>query len=140
MQAWSLLRLRPRFGEILRAAPADCHRRNSSSAALNLLEDKGNLAALKPSQVVTKLDDYIIGQSDAKRAVAIALRNRWRRHHLPESFKNEVHFSFVHVHSFVPQHDAAALFPSLNALQRMCNIIGDSKKYPHDRAHRLWKN
>ena len=117
-QAWSLLRLRPRFGEILRAAPADRHRRNSSAAALNLLEDKGNLAALKPSQVVTKLDDYIIGQSDAKRAVAIALRNRWRRHHLPENFKNEVRSSFVHIHSFVPKHDATTLFPPLNA----CNV------------------
>ena len=60
--------------------------------ALNLLDDKEStsLTALKPSQVVTKLDDYIVGQADAKRAVAIALRNRWRRHHLPEIFRNEV--------------------------------------------------
>ena len=47
-------------------------------------------AALKPSQVVLKLDDYIVGQPDAKKAVAIALRNRWRRHMLPEHFKSEV--------------------------------------------------
>jgi ATP-dependent HslUV protease ATP-binding subunit HslU len=47
-------------------------------------------AALKPRQVVEQLDDYIIGQKDAKRAVAIALRNRWRRHRLPEDIKNEV--------------------------------------------------
>lgn len=46
--------------------------------------------ALKPSQVVVKLDDHIVGQADAKRAVAIALRNRWRRHMLSEDFKSEV--------------------------------------------------
>jgi len=46
--------------------------------------------SLKPSEVVTQLDDYIVGQADAKRAVAIALRNRWRRHLLPAHFKNEV--------------------------------------------------
>jgi len=34
---------------------------------------------LTPRQIVEKLDQYIIGQGDAKRAVAIALRNRWRR-------------------------------------------------------------
>ena len=40
--------------------------------------------------MVSRLDDYIVGQVEAKRAVAIALRNRWRRHHLPASFKSEV--------------------------------------------------
>ena len=35
-------------------------------------------------QVVEQLDRFIVGQADAKRAVAIALRNRWRRHRLPE--------------------------------------------------------
>ncbi|MBT3387055.1 MAG: HslU--HslV peptidase ATPase subunit, partial [Desulfobacula sp.] len=34
---------------------------------------------LKPGQIVTELDKYIIGQKDAKKSVAIALRNRWRR-------------------------------------------------------------
>ena len=38
-----------------------------------------DIAALKPSEVVKVLDSYIVGQNDAKRAVAIALRNRWRR-------------------------------------------------------------
>lgn len=47
-------------------------------------------AALKPVEVVSQLDKYIVGQADAKRAVAIALRNRWRRHMLPEDLKNEV--------------------------------------------------
>jgi ATP-dependent protease HslVU (ClpYQ) ATPase subunit len=46
--------------------------------------------ALKPREVVDLLDKYIIGQREAKRAVAIALRNRWRRHQLPPDLKNEV--------------------------------------------------
>jgi len=45
---------------------------------------------MKPREVVTELDKYIVGQNDAKRAVAIALRNRWRRHMLPEDIKGEV--------------------------------------------------
>jgi len=47
-------------------------------------------AALKPREIVDLLDSYIVGQPEAKRAVAIALRNRWRRHNLPEHFKTEV--------------------------------------------------
>jgi ATP-dependent HslUV protease ATP-binding subunit HslU len=46
--------------------------------------------ALKPSEVVDQLNKYIIGQEDAKKAVSIALRNRWRRHQLSEQFRNEV--------------------------------------------------
>ncbi|MFO7652970.1 MAG: ATP-dependent protease ATPase subunit HslU [Candidatus Krumholzibacteriia bacterium] len=41
-------------------------------------------------EIVAKLDRYIIGQADAKRAVAIALRNRWRRMRLPEEVRREV--------------------------------------------------
>ena len=40
--------------------------------------------ALTPSQIVNELDKYIIGQTEAKRAVAIALRNRWRRQQIPD--------------------------------------------------------
>jgi ATP-dependent HslUV protease ATP-binding subunit HslU len=43
-----------------------------------------------PREIVSELDRYIIGQSDAKRAVAIALRNRWRRLQLDESLREEV--------------------------------------------------
>lgn len=46
--------------------------------------------AMKPREVVSWLDNYIVGQADAKRAVAIALRNRWRRHQLPDDLKGEV--------------------------------------------------
>lgn len=45
---------------------------------------------LKPSQLVRELDRFIIGQAPAKKAVAIALRNRWRRHKLPEELRQEV--------------------------------------------------
>lgn len=45
---------------------------------------------LTPSEVVRELDRYIIGQNEAKRAVAIALRNRYRRAQLPEEMRNEI--------------------------------------------------
>ena len=45
---------------------------------------------LKPSEVVIELDKYIIGQDQAKRSVAIALRNRWRRQQVPEDLRDEI--------------------------------------------------
>ncbi len=45
---------------------------------------------LKPIDIVAELDKYIIGQNDAKRSVAIALRNRWRRQQVPDSLKDEI--------------------------------------------------
>jgi len=46
--------------------------------------------ALTPAQIVAELDRYIVGQQKAKRAVAIALRNRWRRQNLPPELRDEV--------------------------------------------------
>ena len=46
--------------------------------------------SLTPKQIVAELDKFIVGQNNAKRAVAIALRNRWRRQQLPESLRDEV--------------------------------------------------
>jgi ATP-dependent HslUV protease ATP-binding subunit HslU len=43
-----------------------------------------------PREIVSELDRFIVGQADAKRAVAIALRNRWRRAQLPEALREEV--------------------------------------------------
>ena len=43
-----------------------------------------------PREIVSELDRFIVGQDDAKRAVAIALRNRWRRQQLPEGIREEV--------------------------------------------------
>src|SRR3954471_3048836 len=48
------------------------------------------LADLTPRQIVAELDRYIVGQGEAKKAVAIALRNRWRRQRAPESIRNEI--------------------------------------------------
>ena len=49
-----------------------------------------NPAAFSPREIVSELDRFIIGQNEAKRAVAIALRNRWRRLQLPEELREEV--------------------------------------------------
>src|SRR5690349_22008515 len=48
------------------------------------------LADLTPRQIVAELDRYIVGQGDAKKAVAIALRNRWRRQRAPEAIREEI--------------------------------------------------
>src|SRR2546427_11168447 len=48
------------------------------------------MSSLTPAQIVAELDRYIVGQTRAKRAVAIALRNRWRRQNLPTELRDEV--------------------------------------------------
>jgi ATP-dependent HslUV protease ATP-binding subunit HslU len=48
------------------------------------------ITAFSPREIVSELDRHIVGQNDAKRAVAIALRNRWRRQQLPEELREEV--------------------------------------------------
>jgi len=48
------------------------------------------VTSFSPREIVSELDRYIVGQGDAKRAVAIALRNRWRRQQLPEELREEV--------------------------------------------------
>src|SRR6187551_2998736 len=45
---------------------------------------------LTPKAIVSALDAHIVGQAEAKRAVAVALRNRWRRQRLPETLRDEV--------------------------------------------------
>lgn len=47
-------------------------------------------SALTPQQIVNELDTHIVGQAAAKRAVAIALRNRWRRMQIDPDLRNEV--------------------------------------------------
>ena len=48
------------------------------------------MESLTPRQIVAELDNYIVGQADAKKKVAIALRNRWRRQQLPEAMRDDV--------------------------------------------------
>ncbi len=48
------------------------------------------MSNLKPSEIVKELDEYIIGQQKAKRSVAVALRNRWRRRQVQEELRDEI--------------------------------------------------
>src|SRR5947209_14686812 len=48
------------------------------------------MADFSPREIVAELDRYIVGQNDAKRAVAVAVRNRWRRQRLPEPLRQDV--------------------------------------------------
>ena len=49
-----------------------------------------NEIELTPKQIVAELDKYIVGQKEAKKSVAIALRNRWRRKRLNEEMQDEI--------------------------------------------------
>jgi len=54
------------------------------------IDDGDEFASLTPRQIVAELDKYIIGQDDAKKAVAIALRNRWRRQRVEPEMREEI--------------------------------------------------
>ena len=47
-------------------------------------------SSFSPREIVSELDKFIIGQTNAKKAVAVALRNRWRRKQLPDDLKEEI--------------------------------------------------
>ena len=53
-------------------------------------ESKSTLNSLSPREIVSELDRFVVGQNKAKRAVAIALRNRWRRQALSDEMRDEV--------------------------------------------------
>ena len=61
---------------------------------LNIVKNKSKetsrVSALSPREIVSELDRYVIGQKEAKKAVAVALRNRWRRQALSDEMKDEV--------------------------------------------------
>ena len=61
---------------------------------LKVVNNKGKeaskVSALSPREIVSELDRYVIGQKDAKKAVAVALRNRWRRQALSDEMRDEV--------------------------------------------------
>jgi ATP-dependent HslUV protease ATP-binding subunit HslU len=62
---------------------------------LNLVKEKrqkieSRVSALSPREIVSELDRYVIGQKEAKKAVAVALRNRWRRQALTDEMREEV--------------------------------------------------
>ncbi|HET7839071.1 MAG TPA: ATP-dependent protease ATPase subunit HslU [Rectinemataceae bacterium] len=60
------------------------------SADLGPADPKGEFAAMTPRRIVEELDRYIVGQDKAKRAVAVALRNRMRRQRLPADIRDEI--------------------------------------------------
>jgi|TARA_B100001093_G_scaffold153751_2_gene146470 ATP-dependent HslUV protease ATP-binding subunit HslU len=64
------------------------------AANLNIVKKskskESRVSALSPREIVSELDRYVIGQKEAKKAVAVALRNRWRRQALTGDIKNEV--------------------------------------------------
>jgi ATP-dependent HslUV protease ATP-binding subunit HslU len=95
----------PRFllADRLHPSDKDAHKGGgaSASAAAAAVESSGAAAEaaaketeeveeLTPRQIVEELDKYVIGQKDAKRAVAIALRNRWRRWRIEEDIRDEI--------------------------------------------------
>jgi ATP-dependent HslUV protease ATP-binding subunit HslU len=63
-------------------------------ADLNLIkntkQESSKVSALSPREIVSELDRYVIGQKEAKKAVAVALRNRWRRQALSDEMRDEV--------------------------------------------------
>ena len=54
------------------------------------MTDLNELPVFTPREIVSELDRYIVGQREAKRAVAIALRNQWRRKRVPEELRDEI--------------------------------------------------
>ena len=56
----------------------------------NSKKEKFKVSALSPREIVSELDRYVIGQKEAKKAVAVALRNRWRRQALSDEMRDEV--------------------------------------------------
>ena len=63
---------------------------NQMDKVINFVRNENNEAPLTPRQIVAELDKFIIGQGDAKKAVAISLRNRWRRQCVQGEMRNEI--------------------------------------------------
>ncbi len=68
--------------------------KTSKITNLNVIKNKAKknskVSALSPREIVSELDRYVIGQKEAKKAVAVALRNRWRRQALSDEMRDEV--------------------------------------------------
>jgi ATP-dependent HslUV protease ATP-binding subunit HslU len=70
--------------------PTADHSIVSMNSADGAPDEEKPMTSFSPREIVSELDRFIVGQHDAKRAVAIALRNRWRRLQLPEALREEV--------------------------------------------------
>src|SRR5215510_5970071 len=72
-----------------RSRSSNMAKANAAERALALTDD-ARKHIMTPREIVSELDRYIIGQRKAKRSVAIALRNRWRRQQVPEELRDEI--------------------------------------------------
>ena len=64
--------------------------RNIRGGSGSIFKETGIMSSLTPRQIVAELDKYIIGQEQAKRMVAVAVRNRWRRQQLAPELRDEI--------------------------------------------------
>src|SRR6185369_17598869 len=69
-------------------AAVECRGRNTRRRTICACRTP--MSHMTPSEIVSELDKHIVGQDAAKRAVAIALRNRWRRQQVPEPLRQEI--------------------------------------------------
>ena len=87
------------------------------------------MQAFSPREIVSELDRFIIGQDDAKKAVAIALRNRWRRQQLEGEIKEEIaNSSGPTITLTCIKHCTGANIPAWGSFVFM-RPIGDSVKF-----------
>src|SRR5262249_4808303 len=66
------------------------HQREPDDRGVAMTELPANDVQLTPARIVEELDRYVVGQRDAKRAVAVALRNRWRRQQVEGDLRDEI--------------------------------------------------
>ena len=81
------------------------------------------MTQMTPQEIVSELDKHIIGQQDAKRAVAIALRNRWRRlHTVMEKLLEEISFTASDSPGRKVEIDAAYVRDKVGALAKNADL------------------
>ena len=86
------------------------------------------MSEMTPREIVSELDKHIIGQDNAKRSVAIALRNRWRRMQLNEELRHEVTPKNILLRSL--QSKVALDEGSLWLLERLCSLRLPGRLHP----------
>ena len=89
-------------------------------------ENSSLVSSLSPREIVSELDRFVVGQNKAKKAVAVALRNRWRRQALKGEMKNELNMLLTRLYLPTPFHLSSSLSIHLhlkyNAMMRMPNL------------------
>lgn len=93
-----VLRVSPTYGVFSSSFAVERHSSSAAAATAEPAEPptpvdpvaKGLVRNMKPRELMKELDRFIVGQSDAKKAVSVALRNRWRRHQVPADMREEI--------------------------------------------------